>query len=627
MEKKRGHRRFHQTDNHRSPSVARGGDPKIVAALEQRTHELAERIKELNCLYGISNLVETEGASLSWIMQRAVNLIPAAWQYPEHACARIALENQQFCTDNFEETRWRQGAAITLNGKRIGIVEVFYRTDRPATRDPLFLNEEVQLLKSIAQRLGKVFGLKQAEGYLRESEELYRILTEHVDEGVTLVHANCFIYVNPAFCELFELSAPEELAGKEFCCPDSGAVEDIKTVFETVPPFGAENKIAPEFCLQRNGQDRWIQAYHIPISYKGSAALLSTFKDITRLKQRELEAQQIAHALQRENLVLKDSLRERYRLGPIIGKSPAMQEVYELILRAAASDSFVAIFGESGTGKELAARAIHDHSRRKRGRFVSVNCGAIPETIFEREFFGHRRGAFSGAYSDAPGFLDKADKGTLFLDEIAELTVNMQVKLLRAIEGNGYFAVGDTVGRRSDVRIISASNTPLYEKVRSGHMRNDFFYRIQVIQINLPPLRERREDIPLLIEHFMRQRSGRDGKTHLPGHVMDRMIGYDWPGNVRELRNVLERWLAFQQLEFLDGSDAHARNERSAPAKMRAAVKTFERSLITQALDQSGGNRTRAARMLGISRRALFRKLQENVETNTPIDGRNRPIK
>ncbi len=577
---------------------------------EHSRHDLAERVKELNCLYGISNLFETEGASLSWIMQRAVNLIPAAWQYPEHACARITLGDSQFTTDQFQETCRRQSEHINVNGEQIGVVEVFYRTECPEGKPHLFLDEESRLLKAIAERLGKVYWLKQAEDYLRESEERYRILTEHVDEGVTLIHDEHFSYVNPAFCALFDLPSPGALTGKAFCFPDCGSVEDIKAAFDTVHPADSRKKTTLELRLHRNNQERWIQAYHIPITYKGSPALLSTFKDITSLKQRELEAKKIAHSLRRENLALKDSLRERYRLGSIIGKSPAMQEVYELILRAAASDSFVAIFGESGTGKELAARAIHEHSRRKRGRFITVNCGAVPETIFEREFFGHRRGAFSGAYSDAPGFLDKADKGTLFLDEIAELTPNMQVKLLRAIEGNGYFAVGDTVSRRSDVRIISASNTPLYEKVRSGRMRNDFFYRIQVVQINLPPLRERREDIPLLVEHFSK---GRDSKTYLPGHVMDRLIGYDWPGNVRELRNVLERWFTLQQLDFLDGPNGQAREEDLVPSKMRDTVKKFENSLINQALSQSGGNQTRAARLLGISRRALFRKLQQKA--------------
>lgn len=628
MKKKRGSPSPSQVDDLRFSGASRDSQAsgqEMLAALEHRSNELAERIKELNCLYGISNLFETEGASLPWIMQRAVNLIPAAWQYPEHACARVTLENRQFSSDNFEETHWHQAEDITIDGERIGIVEVFYRIKPHIEEGMLFLDEESQLLRSVAQRLGKVFRLKQVEGYLRESEERYRILTEHIDEGVTLIHDQHFAYTNTAFCELFDLSAPEELTGKPLCRPDSGAVDDIRTAFGTVPSPGSENKLAQEFCLRRHGQDRWIQAFHIPIAYKETPALLSTFKDISALKQREIAAQQMAIALKRENLALKDSLRERYRLGPIIGKSPAMQEVYELILRAAASESCVTIFGESGTGKELVARAIHEHSPRKRGRFIPVNCGAIPETIFEREFFGHRKGAFSGAYADAPGFLDMAHEGTLFLDEIAELSLNMQVKLLRAIEGAGYFAVGDTANRHSDARIISASNTPLHEKVWAGHMREDFFYRIQVIQINLPPLRERREDIPLLVEHFTLKRSDRIGKRSLPGHVMDSLTSYDWPGNIRELRNVLERWFTLNQLAFTDRPNRRASEEGSRAAKMRPAVKEFEKDLIVQALNQNSGNQTHAARALGISRRSLFRKLQLYGLTNAPANGRIRP--
>jgi two-component system, NtrC family, response regulator HydG len=584
-----------------------GKDEQDRLRHQQRSNELAERVKELNCLYGISNLFETEGASLPWIMQRAVNLIPAAWQYPDYACARIILGRRQFKTDPFEETRRRQSEQIAINGEPIGKVEVFYRGDYPGSEAGLFLEEESKLLKSIAQRLGKVYWLKQAEEYLRESEERYRILTEHVDEGVTLIHRRNFAYVNPAFCELFRLESPEALVGKPFRNPGVEAADIIKAAYKAAPKTTSSKKAPQEVCLKHKGRDRWIQAYHIPITYKGTPALLSTFKDITNLKRREIEAQQKARTLQQENLALKGALRERYRLGPIIGKSAAMQEVYELILRAASSDSSVTIFGESGTGKELAAREIHEHSPRKRGRFIAVNCGAIPESIFEREFFGHCRGAFSGAHANAPGFLDMADGGTLFLDEIGELTVTMQVKLLRALEGDGYYPVGGTVCKHADIRIISASNTPLQERVRAGLMRKDFFYRVQVIQINLPPLRERREDMPLLIEHFASKHS-RSRDVHLPGHILEVLMSHDWPGNVRELRNVLERWFTLNKIDFLDKSGVQEGSLKALG--MRAAVKEFEINLISRTLNQCGGNQSLAARLLGISRRSLFRKLQ-----------------
>lgn len=250
----------------------------------------------------------------------------------------------------------------------------------------------------------------------------------------------------------------------------------------------------------------------------------------------------------RENKVLRSSLRERYRLGDILGRCESMQTVYETILKAASTDASVAIYGESGTGKELAARAIHANSARKSRRFLAVNCGAVQESLFEREFFGHRKGSFSGAHADAPGYLDLAAGGTLFLDEIGELTLNMQVKLLRAIEGGGYCPVGGTEPRVKDFRLISASNTPLSEKVAGGAMREDFFYRVQVIRICLPPLRHRRQDIPLLVEHFLRQMAPRFGEVRVPGRIMDLLMDHDWPGNVRELRNVLQRYATLGHL-------------------------------------------------------------------------------
>jgi transcriptional regulator with PAS, ATPase and Fis domain len=285
-----------------------------------------------------------------------------------------------------------------------------------------------------------------------------------------------------------------------------------------------------------------------------------------------------------------------------------MQEVYELIMKAAVTDASVAVFGESGSGKELVAHAIHEHSARKTKRFVAVNCGAVPESLFEREFFGHRKGAFSGAHADSAGYLDLADHGTLFLDEVSELTVNMQAKLLRAIEGSGYRPVGGTETFQSNFRIISASNASLSEKVSSGQMRNDFYYRLQVIQIRLPPLRQRKQDISLLVDHFVQQMSPLTTSTKIPGHVMDSLMEYDWPGNVRELRNVLQRYLALGRLEFLSADPTVAQNSIEMQLNLPQAVQRLESSLITQALQQSNGNRTKAANLLGISRRALSRK-------------------
>jgi len=570
---------------------------------------LAERIKELNCLYGISNLFENQDVSLSWIMQRAVELIPAAWQYPENACARIRLDGQEYVSKNFMATRWRQNTKIILNGTDVGDVDVYYVQAPPKADGGPFLEEEDHLLRAIGERLSRVLWLKRSEEALKESEERYRVLTEQVAEGVALVQSERFSYVNPEFCKMFNIPSAEAMVDGWVHRPPAGDADEIARIYGARAQGVIDATVEDVHRLTRSDKISWIQVCHSPITFKGQPALLSTLKDVTEIKEQQIAAQRMADLLNDENRVLRSSLKERFRLGDILGRSPAMQAVYELILKAAATDASVAIFGESGSGKELVAHAIHDHSDRKNKRFVAVNCGAVQESLFEREFFGHRKGAFSSADADSPGYLDMADGGTLFLDEIGELTVNMQAKLLRAIEGGGYRPVGSMEPRLTDFRIISASNAVLHDKVSEGEMRNDFFYRIQVVQIQLPPLRNRKEDIPLLVEHFLRLLKGPSGVATVPGRIMDILIAYNWPGNVRELSNVLQRYVTLGHLEFLSPDPEAGMAPTPTDLTLRDAVRQLEKTQIAEALRQAGGNRTRAAALLGISRRALFRKM------------------
>ena len=590
----------------------KGSDCPKLLEVSTAPNALAERIKELNCLYGISNLLENQDVSLSWIMQRAVELIPAAWQYPENACARIRLDGQEYTSKNFRSTRWRQSTQITLNDRHVGDVAVFYVNPSPAGDERTFLEEEDRLLKAIGERLSKVLWLKRSEEALKESEERYRVLAEQIAEGVALVQDSCFRYVNPEFCKMFNVPSAEEIRDESVHRYRADHADVLARFYGPEEIEIPESKIEQIHSLIRSGKIFWVQASHNPIKFKGRPALLSTFKDVTDIKEQQLRAQRMANQLDNENRVLRSSLKERYRLGDILGRSAAMQAVYELILKAAATDASVAVFGESGSGKELVAHAIHHHSDRKGERFVAVNCGAIQESLFEREFFGHRKGSFTNAHADAPGYLDMADGGTLFLDEVGELTIHMQAKLLRAIEGGGYRPVGGTDTLSSDFRIISASNVDLRNKVTSGRMRNDFFYRIQVIQIQLPPLRERRQDIPLLVEHFLRKMKAHSSISSVPGRIMDILVEYDWPGNVRELRNVLQRYVTLGHLEFFSPGSESTRVSVTASVNLRNAITELEKSFIKRAIDQAGGNKTKAANLLGISRRALFRKMSKS---------------
>jgi len=341
-------------------------------------------------------------------------------------------------------------------------------------------------------------------------------------------------------------------------------------------------------------------------------ALEGFISDVTAYKEVELD-------LRMENRRLRSSISDRYRFGGIIGKSNAMQAVYDLILKAAASDASVIIFGESGSGKELVSREIHNLSERRNGTFVPVNCAAIPKDLLEREFFGHLKGAFTGANADKGGFLDSADGGTLFLDEIGEIGQTMQVKLLRVLDGVGYTPLGGLKLKKSDFRVISATNRDLVKLVRGGQMREDFFYRIRILPIQLPPLRERKEDIPLLIDHFL-SRLTKDGgeHRHLPAHVRDAMENYDWPGNVRELQNVLHTYVTLGKLDLvgqvstaLDVAppaesafvDAHGRG-------LRQRMDAIEKQLIIQALDVSRWHRGRAAELLKLNYKTLQRKIK-----------------
>lgn len=324
-------------------------------------------------------------------------------------------------------------------------------------------------------------------------------------------------------------------------------------------------------------------------------------------------------ALLRENLRLRSTMRDRYQFGNIVGKSPAMQKVYQLILNAAASDANVIIYGESGTGKELVARAIHELSDRSGREFVPVNCGAIPENLFESEFFGYQKGAFSGAEQAKAGHLDAADGGTLFLDELGEISKNMQVKLLRAIEGGGYTPLGSSEVRKPDIRIVAATNRNLSQMVRQGLIREDFFYRIHIIPIQLPALRERKEDLPLLIDHFLKQEYQGKQQPHIPGNILDAMLGYRWPGNVRELQNVLHRYVTLGQLDFVDPqvplngelAPEGGGQEGERWQGYQAAMEAFEKQLFIKALEHHRWHREKAAASLGLPRRTFFRKLKK----------------
>jgi DNA-binding NtrC family response regulator len=315
--------------------------------------------------------------------------------------------------------------------------------------------------------------------------------------------------------------------------------------------------------------------------------------------------------------IVKDLTFEspRYHL---VGRSPAIRKVLQLIEKVAGTDATVLVRGDSGTGKELVARAVHGNSPRRDKPLVTVNCAALQEHLLESELFGHEKGAFTGAERAKPGLFEVAEGGTLFIDEVAETSTALQAKLLRVLEDGRYRRVGSTQERRADVRIVAATNKPLEEEQKAGRFREDLFHRLNVIAITLPPLRERREDVPLLVEHFLATRQvGRTPFTVDPA-ALDALAHYDWPGNVRELANVIERAQILAEGNVITTDDLAENLVQSLPASGRPAaaespfdLEGVERRHVEDVLRQMGGNKVQAAKALGISRRALYRLIHK----------------
>lgn len=322
-----------------------------------------------------------------------------------------------------------------------------------------------------------------------------------------------------------------------------------------------------------------------------------------------------------ENRRLIEALAERDRLVDLVGRAPAMQKLFRRVEKLADTDATVLITGESGTGKELAARALHTLSSRADRTFVAVNCAAIPEGLLESEFFGVTKGAFTGADRTRPGKLELADGGTLFLDEVGEMPLALQPKMLRVLQEGRFTRVGDSVERAADVRLIAATNRDLATEVRAGRFREDLFYRLNVVPLHMPPLRDRREDVPLLVEHFLRsaERRHRSTMQPLPKSVTQRLLDHGWPGNVRELGNTVERLvlLADDGLASVDdlpeSMTAPSRGEGrfELPAE-GLSWDAHERECLRQALARADGNRARAARLLDLPYKAFLYRLEKH---------------
>src|SRR5688572_3749727 len=343
------------------------------------------------------------------------------------------------------------------------------------------------------------------------------------------------------------------------------------------------------------------------------------FDELMHVLQKALEQRQ----LRSENAYLRSQLEERYQFGGILGKSRPMLALFQMLETVARSGSTILITGETGTGKEVVARAIHHNSPRRAHRFVALNCSAIPETLLEAELFGHVRGAFTGAVGTRQGRFEQAHKGTLFLDEVGTMSVALQMKLLRALQEREFERIGDNQTIKVDVRVIAATNSDLSRMVAEGMFREDLYYRLNVIPVELPPLRERRDDIPLLVHHFLTKFSP-DTTVEVSQSAMRALMAYHWPGNVRQLENAVERAVALgtgrQEIDLADMPPEIQTTPQAIAAPfvdfpddgidMPGYLASIERDLIQRALDRTRGNRNKAADLLRIKRTTLVEKLR-----------------
>ena len=479
------------------------------------------------------------------------------------------------------------------------------------TAELMRINEELR--REIAEH-------QQSEKALRESEERYRALYEEAPNAYLSLEADLRItQCNPA---------AEQFLG--YTCAELGQMT-LLDLFAEVP----EGRPRAEEVFQRVLSGTTIRDQELQMQKKDQTLVWISLRmslvkggqeqgmeyralvvDITERKRRELAIKAERNHLHQENIALRVTLQDRYKFGAIIGKSPAMQTVYESIVKASASDANVVLCGESGTGKELVAKTIHQLSARRTYAFAAVNCGAVLETLFEREFFGHRKGSFTGADRNKAGYLDHAHKGTLFLDEISELSQAMQVKLLRVLQEGEYTPIGQTASKTADVRIIAATNKDLKTLLHQGKIREDFYYRIRVMVIKLPPLRERKEDLPLLVEHFLKIYRSQEDYPAFPEPIMQALYNYNWPGNIRELQNELQRYVTEGRLECLAEQstidDANLLPDRLPPGlSFREAVEAYEQRLLLRALTQHNWHQGKTAEMLGIPPRTLYEKIKK----------------
>jgi DNA-binding NtrC family response regulator len=481
---------------------------KAEHELLKKTHDLEERVKELKCLIAISELVEKSDLPLTEIFQGIVDLIPRSWQYPDITCAQLIIDGQEFKTEKFLESTWRQTTSVIVKGAQIGVLNVFYLEEKPAADEGPFLKEERNLIDAVARRLGKII--------------------EH--------------------------SQSEEKLGK---------------------------------------------ALH--------------------------QLQQLSDQLKDQNIYLQEEIKQTQNFDTIISKNKEFLKILSSVEKVAASQTTVLITGETGTGKELIARILHNLSDRKDYPLVKINCAALPANLIESELFGYEKGAFTGAVSCKKGRFELAHNSTIFLDEIGELPLELQAKILRVLEENEFERLGGVKTLKVNVRVIAATNKNLKKQSEEGKFRSDLFFRLNVFPIECIPLRDRKDDIPLLVKHFieMFNKQLRKNIEIIPQHVFDILKEYSWPGNIRELKSIIERSMILSSGIQLEIGNWFSKNVQVTVKSSIPSLDELQKAHILHVLKLTNGKVSgegSAAKILKLNRSTLqarMKKLGITVGKNT----------
>lgn len=610
--------------------------------LKRTLHHLQERVKELTALHAIAQLFQNEGVSTEELLQRIADLLPPSWQYPEVTAARIRFGHLETVTANFAPSRWSQHVKFSCRDGTAGEIEVVYIEERPPEDEGPFLQEERNLLESLGEIILLQLDRKQTESALRDA---HAVLEQRVlDRTAELTTANQLLSGEVAQRKEAEEKLEELLTTIQQNHDDLIAIlnqlhigtaltdRDGKVTFlsqEAQRLCGILNVLPQGEAWQTLFEDH---SYHQQIEDMVNRPPAERQKVLVRMPAvkgtcirwinvdvrddpRDPERKMFFLYDASEVQTLRQLLGEAGKYQDLVGTSHSMQLVFQQIQDFSRVDSIILIEGETGTGKELVARAIHQASHRKEFPFIAVNCAGLTESLVASQLFGHKRGAFTGAVSDQQGLFEAAEKGTLFLDEIGDIPLTVQTSLLRVLQEWEITRLGESRLRKVDVRVLAATHHNLANDVTSGTFRADLLYRIRVGRVLLPALRDRREDIPLLISHFLNQyraATGRPVET-VSNEALRLLMAYAWPGNVRELKHAIEFAVIRCPQTIIGPQDLppevvnHADQVVTVfPEKMNS---NQEKERIISALQQTGGNRSAAAKLLGIARLTLYRRM------------------